>query len=64
MDSLIGFISKSGCKLEEVYITGPRIVHKDSYREAFPLIRGFSFDDEHDSSDYDSSDVEDSSCSE
>jgi hypothetical protein len=47
-----------------VYITGPRIVHKDSYREAFPLIRGFSFDDEHDSSDYDSSDVEDSSCSE
>jgi hypothetical protein len=43
IDSLTGFISKSGCKPEEVYITGPRSLPKQSYRKAFPSIPKFSF---------------------
>jgi hypothetical protein len=64
IQSLTGFISKSGCKLEEVHITGERLLPQDSYRHAFPSIRQFSFDNEDDSSDCDASDVEDKSDSE
>jgi hypothetical protein len=63
IQSLTGFISKSGCKLEEVHITGERLLPQDSYRQAFPSIRQFSFDNEDDSSDCDASDVEDNSDS-
>ncbi|KAJ7866335.1 hypothetical protein B0H13DRAFT_2352541 [Mycena leptocephala] len=63
IQSLTGFISKSGCKLEEVHITGERSLPQDSYRKAFPSIRRFSFDNEDDSSDCDASDVEDNSDS-
>ncbi|KAJ7871595.1 hypothetical protein B0H13DRAFT_2280399 [Mycena leptocephala] len=65
LDSLTGFISKSGCKLEEVHIgSGLRSLRQDSYRQAFPSIRKFSFDGEDDSSDSDSPDLEDNSDSE
>ncbi|KAJ7906196.1 hypothetical protein B0H13DRAFT_2662920 [Mycena leptocephala] len=40
--ALNSFVSKSGCKLEEVLITGSRARPKDSYRRAFPSIN-FSF---------------------
>ncbi|KAJ6577954.1 hypothetical protein B0H19DRAFT_1229908 [Mycena capillaripes] len=50
--SLRAFVSKSGCKLEEVHITGLITVSKTSYREEFPSIWKFSFDNS------DSSDVE------
>jgi hypothetical protein len=63
IDSLTGFISKSGCKLEELHIDRPRSLRQDSYCKAFPLIRKFSFDNEDDSSDCDASDVEDNSDS-
>jgi hypothetical protein len=43
VESLIAFISKSSCKLEEIQITGPRFVPSTSYRKAFPSIRTFSF---------------------
>ncbi|KAF7334452.1 F-box domain-containing protein [Mycena venus] len=43
IDSLASFISKSGCKLEEVRITGKRLVSGSSYREVFPSIRTFFF---------------------
>ncbi|KAF7334536.1 F-box domain-containing protein [Mycena venus] len=36
-------ILKSGCKLLEVLITGPRSLSKVSYRQAFPSIPKFSF---------------------
>jgi hypothetical protein len=42
IDALHSFVSKSGCKPEEVFITGPRSRPKDSYRRAFPSIN-FSF---------------------
>ncbi|KAJ7834299.1 hypothetical protein B0H13DRAFT_2369955 [Mycena leptocephala] len=66
IDSLTGFISKSNCQLEEVYITGLHSLPKQSYREAFPSIRMFSFDDEEESNDSDASesDVEDNFDSE
>jgi hypothetical protein len=65
IDSLTGFISKSGCKLEEVHIGSDlRSLRQDSYRQAFPSIRKFSFDSEDNSSDSDASDVEDNSGSE
>ncbi|KAJ7833282.1 hypothetical protein B0H13DRAFT_2288921 [Mycena leptocephala] len=41
--SLTAFISKSGCKLQEVHITGERTIPEDSYRHAFPSIPQFSF---------------------
>ncbi|KAJ7845775.1 hypothetical protein B0H13DRAFT_1730960 [Mycena leptocephala] len=37
------FISKSGCRLQEVHLTGERTISEDSYREAFPSISKFSF---------------------
>ncbi|KAJ7932351.1 hypothetical protein B0H13DRAFT_1701263 [Mycena leptocephala] len=65
LDSLAGFISKSGCKLEEVYISSDqRLLRQDSYCQAFPSIHKFSFDYEEESSDSDSSDLEDNSDSE
>ncbi|KAF7334440.1 F-box domain-containing protein [Mycena venus] len=43
---LASFLLKSGCKLQDVRLKGPRTVHEDSYRKPFPLIRRFFFDDE------------------
>jgi hypothetical protein len=42
-DSLTRFISKTGCKLEELHIAGPRSLPKQSYLKAFPSIRKVSF---------------------
>jgi hypothetical protein len=64
VDLLSGFISKSGCKLEEVHITGPCSIRQDSYHQAFPSICKFSFDDEEESSDSEASDVDSDSDSE
>jgi hypothetical protein len=58
IESLAALISKSGCKLEEVEITGPRSVLESSYLEAFPSIPRFLFRDEQSSGESDSSDVE------
>jgi hypothetical protein len=44
IESLKRFISKSGCRLEELRITGERTRPQHSYRKAFPWIRNFSFD--------------------
>jgi hypothetical protein len=63
IDPLTAFISKSGCKLYKVHIAGARLLPQDSYRQAFPSIRQFSFDNKDDSSDSDASDVEDNSDS-
>ncbi|KAJ6468981.1 hypothetical protein C8R47DRAFT_1223079 [Mycena vitilis] len=38
IDSLKTFISKSGCKLEELHLTGAVSVPGNSYRRAFPLL--------------------------
>ncbi|KAJ6578037.1 hypothetical protein B0H19DRAFT_574111 [Mycena capillaripes] len=64
IDSLAAFVSKSGCRLEEVHITGKRSVPERSYHETFPSIPKFSFsgpcvgsESEENSSDQ-SSDVE------
>ncbi|KAJ7487321.1 hypothetical protein B0H11DRAFT_1956558 [Mycena galericulata] len=44
VDALTSFINNSGCKLQEILITGERIVPKWSYRKAFPDIKKFIFD--------------------
>ncbi|KAJ7653659.1 hypothetical protein DFH06DRAFT_1204392 [Mycena polygramma] len=41
--ALSSFILKSGCKLHELHIIGPRDVSEESYRKAFPLIPTLSF---------------------
>ncbi|KAJ6588988.1 hypothetical protein B0H19DRAFT_1367472 [Mycena capillaripes] len=41
-NELASFIAKSGCKLQEVRITGDRVVSRTEYREEFPSIQ-FSF---------------------
>ncbi|KAJ7113009.1 hypothetical protein C8R44DRAFT_856059 [Mycena epipterygia] len=43
IDILQSFISKSGCQLQEVCITGKRSVSRASYRRAFPSIPSFTF---------------------
>ncbi|KAF7334441.1 F-box domain-containing protein [Mycena venus] len=45
IESLTSFISKSGCNLQDLRITGKGSVLKGSYRAAFPSIRRFSFDE-------------------
>ncbi|KAJ7874436.1 hypothetical protein B0H13DRAFT_2551564 [Mycena leptocephala] len=69
-ESLMSFISKSDCKLQEMRVTGPRSVTKDSYRAAFPSIPKLTFSghyvgggDSDMKSDVDSSDVESDSDS-
>ncbi|KAJ7156544.1 hypothetical protein C8R43DRAFT_1106117 [Mycena crocata] len=42
---LTAFISKSGCKLQEVRMTGPRSTPSVVYRTMFPLISIFSFEE-------------------
>ncbi|KAF7343914.1 F-box domain-containing protein [Mycena venus] len=73
IQSLESFISKSGCSLQDVCITGARRVHEDSYRTAFPSIPNFSFpgryiwetaDDEDEDDSEDESDSEDDDNSE
>jgi hypothetical protein len=54
IESLTEFISKSGCKLEKLHITGGGL-SRQSYRMAFPSIRKFSFSRD-DSSNSDASD--------
>jgi len=44
INSLTSFITKSGCKLRQVRISGERSVRKESYHGAFPSIPKFSFD--------------------
>ncbi|KAJ7045974.1 hypothetical protein C8F04DRAFT_455711 [Mycena alexandri] len=43
IDSLKSFISKSGCNLQKMTISGPRFVSRDEYSRAFPSIE-LSFD--------------------
>ncbi|KAJ7083487.1 hypothetical protein C8R44DRAFT_54529 [Mycena epipterygia] len=43
IDTLDSFISKSGCQLQEVCITGKRSVSRGSYHMAFPSIPKFTF---------------------
>ncbi|KAJ7187349.1 hypothetical protein C8R46DRAFT_288122 [Mycena filopes] len=44
IDSLRGFIAKSGCHLREVLITGPLKVDRHEYHAAFPSIPSLCFD--------------------
>ncbi|KAJ7020255.1 hypothetical protein C8F04DRAFT_1144860 [Mycena alexandri] len=44
VNSLIIFVSKSGCTLEGIYVSGKRQLSKDIYRRAFPSIE-LSFDE-------------------
>ncbi|KAJ7113024.1 hypothetical protein C8R44DRAFT_984867 [Mycena epipterygia] len=46
IDTLKSFISKSGCQLQGVCITGKRSLHRASYRHAFPSIPNFTFNRE------------------
>ncbi|KAF8150414.1 hypothetical protein K438DRAFT_2027233 [Mycena galopus ATCC 62051] len=49
IDELASFISKSSCKLQQVCVRSSiegLVVSKASYREAFPFIHRFSFDDD------------------
>ncbi|KAJ7076650.1 hypothetical protein B0H15DRAFT_955506 [Mycena belliarum] len=44
IETLSTFISKAGCRLDSVHITGSRSVSKRSYRAAFPSIKIISFE--------------------
>ncbi|KAJ7629745.1 hypothetical protein DFH06DRAFT_709491 [Mycena polygramma] len=44
IDSLSAFISKSGCTLQTLHLTGVRVISKKHYRQAFPSIRDLLFD--------------------
>ncbi|KAF8150395.1 hypothetical protein K438DRAFT_440802 [Mycena galopus ATCC 62051] len=46
IDHLSTFISKCGCKLQQVCVVNRRLLSEASYREAFPSIHRFSFADE------------------
>ncbi|KAJ7868858.1 hypothetical protein B0H13DRAFT_2063884 [Mycena leptocephala] len=46
INSLTSYISKSGCKLQDVHITGQTSVPEDSYRNGFPSIPEFYFSEE------------------
>ncbi|KAF8207674.1 hypothetical protein K438DRAFT_342392 [Mycena galopus ATCC 62051] len=48
--SLTEFISRSECKLQEVCITGRRVVARKSYREGLPSIPRLAFNEESDPS--------------
>ncbi|KAJ7912304.1 hypothetical protein B0H13DRAFT_2327470 [Mycena leptocephala] len=41
--TLASFISKSGCELERLHITGERSISENAYRTAFPSISKVSF---------------------
>jgi hypothetical protein len=43
INALALFISKSGCELQEVHITGQRFIGRDTYCAIFPSIQQFSF---------------------
>ncbi|KAJ7659348.1 hypothetical protein DFH06DRAFT_1195536 [Mycena polygramma] len=58
LDSLASFMSKSGCNLHEVCITGKRTVTQDTYAAAFPSIKKFSFSGQYRDIDSDDSDDE------
>ncbi|KAJ7122632.1 hypothetical protein C8R43DRAFT_1032164 [Mycena crocata] len=49
--SLASLISKSGCQIQELRITGTRLITKTSYREAFPSIPKLTFDLDSESED-------------
>jgi hypothetical protein len=63
--SLTSFISKAGCKLQQVRITGERTTIKNSYRWAFPSIPEFAFDGRYhdEAADDENSEVENDSDS-
>ncbi|KAJ6602793.1 hypothetical protein DFH09DRAFT_451509 [Mycena vulgaris] len=67
IQSLTSFIAKSGCKLQEVRITGKRGVKKRLYRKLLPSVPKFVFNGsslyDHEESDAGYSDVESHSCS-
>ncbi|KAF8127095.1 hypothetical protein K438DRAFT_1790149 [Mycena galopus ATCC 62051] len=45
-NNLASFISKSGCEPQQIHITNRILVSKASYRETFPSIPRFSFDED------------------
>ncbi|KAJ7770642.1 hypothetical protein B0H16DRAFT_1774684 [Mycena metata] len=61
--SLTSFISKSGCKLREMYISGTRNVSQDLYSRAFPSVR-LSFDEKYDGEGADTTTDSDTASSE
>ncbi|KAJ7770641.1 hypothetical protein B0H16DRAFT_1881620 [Mycena metata] len=61
--SLTSFISKSGCKLREMYISGTRNVSQDLYSRAFPSVR-LSFDENYDGEGADATTDSDTASSE
>ncbi|KAJ6468676.1 hypothetical protein C8R47DRAFT_804085 [Mycena vitilis] len=46
IELLTAFISRSGCRLQELRITGTRLLPQQSYRQAFPFLSRLSFDRE------------------
>ncbi|KAJ6468669.1 hypothetical protein C8R47DRAFT_1151296 [Mycena vitilis] len=51
--SLTAFVAKSGCRLEELHLTGTISVPESSYRQAFPSLRNISFENVMDDDDED-----------